>query len=47
VEVAIENTPEMIGTFIEMHLAHARRTNGKLQYTPFTESYIRELFTHF
>lgn len=47
VTVEHDNSPESITNFIDMHLWHAKRTNGKLQYNPFSASYIHELFTQF
>jgi lipid II:glycine glycyltransferase (peptidoglycan interpeptide bridge formation enzyme) len=47
VTVELDNSPESIADFIHMHVSHAKRTNGKLQYTPFSKSYIENLFTVF
>jgi len=47
VTVEHDNSPESIQDFIHMHVSHARRTNGKLQYTPFSTSYIENLFAVF
>jgi len=47
VKISHENSKESINHFINMHIQHSRRTNGKLNYTPFSKSYIEHLFQVF
>ncbi len=47
VVVERDNTVKSVETFIWLHLAHAARTDGKLQYTPFSPDFIRGLFALF
>lgn len=47
VETIISNDQESIDKFIELHLQHAGRTNGKHQYHAFTPHYVNNLFKVF
>lgn len=47
VVVEHNNSEESIASFIDMHVSHAKRTNGKSQYTPFSKTYIHDLFKTF
>lgn len=47
VTVYKDNSPDRINEFCERHLRHAQRTNGKLNYTPFSKDFIISLFEIF
>lgn len=47
VEVHRDNSQKSIERFIALHQAHAMRTDGKLQYVPFSSSFIHNLFVTF
>ncbi len=47
VKVSQDNSENSVNHFIRMHVQHSRRTNGKLNYTPFSKPYIEHLFQSF
>ena len=47
VKVYKDNSPDRINQFYERHLRHAQRTNGKLNYSPFSKDFIVSLFEIF
>ncbi|MDD3120548.1 MAG: peptidoglycan bridge formation glycyltransferase FemA/FemB family protein [Candidatus Gracilibacteria bacterium] len=47
VQIIQSNDEESINKFIELHLLHAGRTNGKHKYHAFTPEYVRNLFKVF
>ena len=47
VTVRIDNKKDHIEKLIEMHQHHANRNNGKLNYSAFSENYIKNLYKIF